>query len=617
MDKNNQKSFNDFLKEVSFLFNSNQLKDALHLNQQALLHFPFSTTLLSNMGSIYLSLKDIIEAKKYLVQALASNPFNEQANNNLALIYRNEKNYQQAIKLYRTLLKKNHKQVKVSFDLAFVSEQNGNLLDTEYFYLKTIALNPLHLDAQYNLANFYLQKKIYSKAKVLYNRVIGLNKYYINAYINLSNAYIRSHEMRRAYDCLTKALLIDDNHLLIFIGLATSTKHLELYDECISYNKKSLAINPRLKAAHLDLAYVYRLKKQVALAIAHCRKALRIAPNYAIAKFNLAQLLLSQGQFSEGFALNQFRPTEPRLQRNINLLKGERWQGGNLHGKRILVHGEQGFGDNIQFMRYFSQLRSRGARHIIFVCPAPLIALLKVNPYIDEIIDEKNLQDDQVSHIDYWCLIMDLPAMFKSTLHNVPNQLPYLHAKTAQSDHWHQYLPSDGFNVGLVWRGSRTNTRDKTRSLQSLAQLKPLWNVPNVNFISLQKQDGKNQLLNTPKDQPMTELGSKINDFSDSAAIISQLDLLICVDTAVAHLAGALGIKTLLLIEYNNDWRWLELRSDSIWYPKVLTLFRQGVDKNWAKVVLAVCQELALLSQQATDQQALLLPSNPLDQIQD
>ena len=115
----------------------------------------------------------------------------------------------------------------------------------------------------------------------------------------------------------------------------------------------------------------------------------------------------------------------------------------------------------------------------------------------------------------------------------------------------------------------------------------------------------------------MTELGSKINDFSDSAAIISQLDLLICVDTAVAHLAGALGIKTLMLIEYNNDWRWLEQRSDSIWYPKALTLFRQGADKNWAKVVVDVCQELALLSRLSTDKQALLLPSNPLDQIQD
>jgi hypothetical protein len=197
------------------------------------------------------------------------------------------------------------------------------------------------------------------------------------------------------------------------------------------------------------------------------------------------------------------------------------------------------------------------------------------------------------SEFDFWCYPLSLPLIFGTTLDNLPATIPYLRAEPERVLRWAAKVPQATLRVGLAWKGSSTHKNDGNRSLPSLAILAPLWSVPGIAFVSLQKGAGEDEASLAAAHQPLTHLGSAIADFADSAAILSQLDLLICVDTAVAQLAGALGTPCwVLLPDYGTDWRWLEDRNDSPWYPEVMRLFRQSADGDWAGVIARVVEAL-------------------------
>lgn len=193
------------------------------------------------------------------------------------------------------------------------------------------------------------------------------------------------------------------------------------------------------------------------------------------------------------------------------------------------------------------------------------------------------------AEFDYWCYPLSLPLHFETTLDNLPAKIPYLSAPPDRIELWSTRLPQSKVRIGLVWKGRPTHKNDANRSLPSLTILAPLWDIPGIAFVSLQKGAGEEEAVASPANQPVTHLGSEIGDFADSAAILSQLDLLICVDTAMAHLAGALGVPCwVLLPDYGTDWRWLEGRTDSPWYPQVMRLFRQNGNGDWNDVVARV-----------------------------
>lgn len=197
------------------------------------------------------------------------------------------------------------------------------------------------------------------------------------------------------------------------------------------------------------------------------------------------------------------------------------------------------------------------------------------------------------SEFDFWCYPLSLPLIFGTTLDNLPATIPYLRAEPERVLRWAAKVPQATLRVGLAWKGSSTHKNDGNRFLPSLAILAPLWSVPGIAFVSLQKGAGEDEASLAAAHQPLTHLGSAIADFADSAAILSQLDLLICVDTAVAQLAGALGTPCwVLLPDYGTDWRWLEDWHDSPWYPEVMRLFRQSADGDWAGAITRVVEAL-------------------------
>jgi hypothetical protein len=260
-----------------------------------------------------------------------------------------------------------------------------------------------------------------------------------------------------------------------------------------------------------------------------------------------------------------------------------RWQGESLVGKSLLVWMEQGFGDEIQFCRYLPLLKAQGAAHITLVCHPPLKTLLETLAGVDAVL----AVDDEASELrphDYWSLLLSLPYQFRTDLGSIPAAIPYLAVPAAAGQRWAGRLADAPINVGIVWQGNPRHLSDHERSLPSLATLAPLWDIPGIRFVSLQK--GRDEAATSPG-QAIVALGPMLQDFAETAAVIAQLDLLISVDTAVVHLAGALGKPSwVLLPAYKTDWRWLRHRPDSPWYPGVMRLFRQRQRGDWGLAVL-------------------------------
>ena len=242
-------------------------------------------------------------------------------------------------------------------------------------------------------------------------------------------------------------------------------------------------------------------------------------------------------------------------------------------------------------MRYLPLLKARGARHITLVCDRSLRALFDGIDGTDAVLVPDGGANTPAH--DYWTLLLSLPLHFATTLDSIPITIPYVQPSEGRLHAWKAPLPISGLRIGLVWKGNPRHQNDRSRSLPSLAALAPLWRIPGAQFVSLQKGEGEDEATTPPPGQPLIHLRTDIQDFADSAAIIAQLDLVICVDTAIAHLAGALGKPCwVLLPRVGTDWRWLEGRSDSPWYPGAMRLFRQRELNDWTPAIREVADAL-------------------------
>jgi len=252
----------------------------------------------------------------------------------------------------------------------------------------------------------------------------------------------------------------------------------------------------------------------------------------------------------------------------------------------------------IQFCRYANVLKARGVARISLICHPPLTSLFSTLAGADQVISfDEQLPDGEW---DFWTPPLSIPFHCRTRLDSIPAALPYLAADPDKVRAWSvamgDTLPGT-LRVGLVWKGNSRFENDAERSLQSLATLAPLGAVPGTTFFSLQKGAGEDEADSPPAGLALVDLGSRIRDFADTAAIVAQLDLLISVDTAAAHLAGALGKPCwLLLPDYMTDWRWLDGREDSPWYPGVMRLFRQPRGGGWAATVATVAAALRALA---------------------
>jgi hypothetical protein len=324
--------------------------------------------------------------------------------------------------------------------------------------------------------------------------------------------------------------------------------------------------------------------------------ALSIKPDLAPAHFNRAMTWLLSGDFERGLAEYEWRWKALNIPQKLT--DKEKWNGLPLNGRRLLLHAEQGFGDTIQFVRYASMAKERGGK-VIIKCQPPLARLLSTCPGIDHVVTDWPQYDE----FDCHSTLLSLPLILKTNLNNIPANVPYLFAEDELMKFWcEEFSKIDGFKIGIAWQGNPENKIDRYRSFP-LKQFKPIGNINGVQLISLQKINGLNQLREIEGEFEVKEIKEMQEpewDFADTAALMMNLDLVITPDTAIAHLAGSLGVPTWVGLSLAPDWRWMLEREDSPWYP-TMRLFRQKELGKWSELferIATAC--MATLKDKAT-----------------
>ena len=441
--------------------------------------------------------------------------------------------------------------VKLDDDVAVVHSNMGAALaglgefdKAAKALVRALQIDPVYSDAMINLGTVRFHQENFSEAIDWFEKALEFNRQSFQLYNNLGNAKARTGKPQEAEDNYRKALSIDPNSAEVLHNLG-----------CVCHERMNLSE-----------------------AECYFRKAISISPSFAKAHWNLANTLLMAGKFEEGWEEFVWRWKCDDFRGTVPVDKVREWKGEPLEGKTILVRTEQGHGDAIQFVRFLANLKRRGA--IVFLlCPSELAKLLETEGSADEV----NYIPKFSSQADFQTTLMELPRILGLKAEEFMVQFPYLRVPTGNSI---QFVKDERISIGLVWRGRSTHPNDKNRSI-GLESIRPLIDRQDVRFISLQLPPINQEILKAGFNGQIEEIGSKLKDFTATAAVISDLDLVLSVDTAVAHLAGAQGKKVWVLLPYCPDWRWLEHGSRSIWYPE-MRLFRQSKLGEWGEVISQV-----------------------------
>lgn len=519
--------------------------------------------------------------------------------------------------------------------VGLAAQLQGEDAQAQQAWAQAMALHPVP-EVGHPLAALHEAKGEAALALACYRQLIDAGSATATTWVRVGLLHLRQREWPAAEQALRTALWLDEHDAAAHTDLGLVLEALGRDDEAEHHHRQALALAPTavpvlchladLRARRGDEPEAQRLYEQALTlapdsAIAHSnlgvlhfdsdrldaaeaqfRAALAVNPQMASARLNLGQTLLCRGEFIEGWAEHEVRyradvpgalPAFPREA----LHTARCWQGQPLAGCSLLVWPEQGFGDQIQFCRYLAWLKTLGPRQLTLVTHTPLLPLMQRLAGPDAVLTLEQGAAALSTH-DFWVPLLSLPQRAGTELPTVPAEVPYLAADPARAARWAAHLPPRqagrrvGVRVGVVWRGQALHANDADRSLPGLSTLAPLWSVPGITFISLQKGAGEDEPLHPPTEQPLLALGSNIQDFDDTAALLAELDLLITVDTAPAHLAGALNLPCWVLLPARRcDWRWLRGREDSPWYPS-LRLFRQPVRGDWATPVTRVREAL-------------------------
>ena len=363
-------------------------------------------------------------------------------------------------------------------------------------------------------------------------------------------------------------------------NLGVSFGDNQQYDAAIKVLQEVITTEPDNADARNSIAYAYSQRGELEAAIQHYEKAIDLDGSFAKAHFNLGMTLLKKGKFQRGFEECEWRWKTA----DFTPFKSPhpQWKGEDIRHKTLLVHTEQGAGDAIQFIRYLP-LVAKHCQRIILVCTPELIPIFQNVPGIDKLMPPGELQ---LSEFDVYVPLMSLPYILGTTLETIPADIPYLKITNTNSIN----ISDTKYKVGIVWGGSPTHKNDHNRSCK-LTDFLPILQVSGVKFYSLQKGERTSELRELSPNIQIEDMSFQLNNYAETAAVINQLDLVITVDTSVAHLAGALGKPVWTLLCFNPDWRWLQEGENTPWYP-TMRLFRQSALREWQEVVEKVQAEL-------------------------
>jgi Flp pilus assembly protein TadD len=413
-----------------------------------------------------------------------------------------------------------------------------------------------------------------------YMQAIRLNPNFFEAYNNLGTLLIEQSRFDEAIKALSEAIRLRPDLAQIHANLSNALRDNWQLEDATAAAKKSMDLNPDLAEAHASMGAALLGLGRFDEAINTCRNAIQRKLDLPGAHLNIALAELVLGNLERGWPEYEWRLRCPDVlpTRKISL---PMWNGSRIDGKTILLYSEQGLGDAIQFIRYAPMVAGMGGR-VLLECPAALGPIFRGFPGVERIL----ASGAPVPGCDFQCALASLPGMFKTTLHSIPAPIPYLAADPKAAESWRKRIePSnDVLQIGLAWAGRAENRNDRNRSMP-LKNFSPMANMTRVRFHSLQTS----RTTNAPF--ALSDWSDSLKDFGETAGLIANLDLVISVDTAVAHLSGAMGKPVWLFLPFLPDWRWMLERTDSPWYP-TMRLFRQKAAGDWDDVIRRVAEEL-------------------------
>lgn len=461
--------------------------------------------------------------------------------------------------------------------------QAGNFTIAIQYFQEVIENNPNHIGAYYNLGNVYRDTGHIDKAVSCYKKVIQLNPMYSDAYVNLGILFRVKGNIDLELGCYQKAIQINPNAIGAYYNLGHAYREIGRFDESLACYQKVLQLDPNNVNAYMNLGLVLRIKGRHRETKECYQKVIELEPDNAAAHWNLSNVLLLLCDFKRGWKEYVWLwMTEDYIKHQRNFSQPS-WQGQDIRGSTILLYSDYGFGDTIQFIRYVPLVEQLGAT-VIVQCQRELTSLLKsVDGLQNMIADGSSLPD-----FDLQCSLMKLPVIFNTGLENIPSKVPYIKSDPILEKKWCNKLLYDNskIKVGLVWAGIST-----PKMYSSLEMFSSFAQLDGITFYSLQKGAPAKQSENPPIGMRLIDYTNDFKDFSDTAAFIQNLDLVITVDTAVAHLSGALGKPVWTLLPFVPDWRWFLEREDSPWYP-TMRLFRQPSLGDWKSVIEMILKEL-------------------------
>jgi tetratricopeptide (TPR) repeat protein len=604
---------------------SGSLEEAKYFYKKTLIEDPQNATALGWLGSIEAQHKNYDIAKDLLLKALAQEKNNKDFLLNYANLLFEKRQFCDAVKYYQKAIRQQPND-PISFAnlAACYNEQSQPLLGLRAAD-QSIQLKPDYAEAWNNRGNALHDLKRYEEAITHYDKALSLKPDHHQAWIDKgvtlcklkrfddaithydkalslkpdhhqawTDKGVALHELKRYEEAIThydKALSLKPDHHHAWSNKGNTLHELKQYEEAIAHYDKALSLKPDNAKAWSNKGVTLHELKRLDEAIAHHDKALSLKPDYHDASWNKSLSLLLQGDFENGLLLYESRWTSEKISEiaGKRFFDGPSWLGAeSIQDKTILLYGEQGFGDFIQFCRYAKKVADLGAK-VILEAPRPLAGLMENLEGVSQLV----IKGEKLPFFDYQCPLLSLPLAFKTNLDTIPNPSGYINLVNHPDKimEWKERLGlKSKLRVGLVWSGNPNHENDHNRSIL-------LWDIlpflPNqYEYISLQKEVRGIDNSTLDSNPHILNFASHLNDFLDTAALIDNLDLVISVDTSVAHLSGALGKKTLLLLPNVPDWRWLLDRVDSPWYPS-MKLYRKTFISDWKSVLDRVKLDLS------------------------
>ena len=490
--------------------------------------------------------------------------------------------------LYLDILKQDPCHAESLHYLGVIAAQNKDLQKALALIQKALEIKPDYVEAYYNCGNVLKDLRQYEAAVASYKKAVALRSNYAEAYANCGVALKAIHRFEDALACYEKAISINPNYLEAHYNRGNVLKDLHRFEAAIASYDKVIALRPDFASAYVNRGNALKELAHFDAALLCYDKALAIHPGHVDACWNKSLTLLLGGNFEEGWPLYEWRWKSANFTSLVRTFMQPLWRGKeSVEGKTVLVHSEQGLGDTLQFCRYVKLLSDLGARVILEVYQ-PLATLLQNIEGLSDLI----VKGSDLPPFDYHCPLLGLPLAFKTDLNSIPCSPKYIPSDLDKMEKWRKSVVPKKTLIGLVWSGNQVHKNDRNRSipLANFLQMLP----GGFQYVSLQKdvRDCDKRVLES--NPQIIHFGNQLRDFSDTAALCELMDVVISVDTSVAHISGAVGTRTWILLPFVPDWRWLLDRSDSPWYPSV-KLYRQSAIGDWGGVFSRITSDLNAL----------------------